>query len=216
MRVGLFTARHTGEAIAQTVIASGANVVARHHVADGWWGSAGTTILGTVLGPSIEPEIVVSCLTDHLFTQAEIDSVPGGIWNLHPAPLPRYRGCNSYSHCIIEGGTSYGVTLHRVDAGIDTGPIVEVAQVPVFPTDTARTLHDRSQVVAVGLFAKHWRSIMRGTVKTTPQRSTGASYYTRASLEPYRDLGQIEPHMRDAVRRAMTFPPHPLPLEPTS
>ena len=212
MRVGLYTARFLGEAVANIVAASGVEVVGRQHTASGWWGTAGTDHDDDVFAAN--PDIVVSCLTDHLFTQSEIDAVPIGIVNLHPAPLPRYRGCNSYSHAIINGDRSYGVTLHKVDAGIDTGDIIDGYSFAISPHWTARMVHDRAQVWAAYVFASWWTDVIDGWHGDPhPQRGV-AGYYRRDSLDVYRKLADHPPEMHDRIRRALTFPPFPMPEEP--
>jgi methionyl-tRNA formyltransferase len=210
MRVGLFTARFLGEAVANAVAASGVEVVGRHHTASGWWGTAGVDLSDDVF--AAKPDLVVSVLTDHIFTPEQIEGTPRGIVNLHPAPLPAYRGCNSYSHAIINDDREYGVSLHYVDAGIDTGPLIASRVFRIGLFETARTLHDTAQLEALRLFLDEWPDICAKRTVKAPQRGR-AAYYPRSSLEPYRDLSHWPPHMRDRIRRGLTFPPFPMPKE---
>lgn len=213
MKVGLLTARHLGWSVAEYIAQQndGSTIVAHHHVSQGWWGEAGITCQDDVFAQT--PDIVISVLTDHIFTAAEIAATPKGIWNLHPAPLPTYRGCNSYSHAIINDDTTYGVTLHRVDEGIDTGPILDSRTLPIHENETARQLHDRAQPIALELFIANWPKLRRD-MRPFPRVQTGpATYYPRCSLEPYRNLAHHPPQHRDRIRRALTFPPFPAPLE---
>jgi len=211
VRVGVFSARFLGEAVANIIAASGAEIVARHHDSTGWWGTAGTDHRDDVFGA--EPDLVVSVLTQHIFTPSEIERVPKGIVNLHPAPLPELRGCNSYSHAIINGHTEYGVTLHYVDAGIDTGQIIRQKRWQIGQR-TARELHDIAQLMAVQMFAEAWPTFASGYRAASEPQLGPATYYPRTSLEPYRDLGWHPPQHRDRIRRALTFPPFPMPREP--
>jgi methionyl-tRNA formyltransferase len=143
-----------------------------------------------------EYDLVISVLSEHIFTQGEIDAAPRGIVNLHPAPLPEYRGCNSYSHAILNGDTKYAVTLHYVDAGIDTGPVIAQEWLPIVHDDTAWSLYERAQRVAFEMFAHEWPKIIntKTRVPAIPQEMMGrdARYYRRNSLDVY--------------RRALTFP----------
>ena len=208
VRVGLFTARPLGEAIAQIVASSGVEVVGRVHQAAGWWGVAGTEHADDVF--SEQPDLVVSCLTAHIFTPAELAVCR--IVNLHPAPLPDYRGCNSYSHAILNGDTTYGVTLHEVDATIDTGSIIMDASFPITADATARAVHDTAQTVALAMFRTWWTNRDTHTSPPTPQQGEGR-YYRRDSLERYRRLADHPPSSHDRIRRALTFPPFPMPEE---
>jgi methionyl-tRNA formyltransferase len=63
-----------------------------------------------------------------------------GAFNLHPGPLPRYSGLNAVSWAIFRGEQTHGVTVHWMDAGIDTGPIAFQSFFPIAPDDTALSL----------------------------------------------------------------------------
>jgi methionyl-tRNA formyltransferase len=63
-----------------------------------------------------------------------------GAFNLHPGPLPRYAGLNAVSWAIFRGEQTHGVTVHRMEPGIDTGPIVYQSLFPIEAEDTALTL----------------------------------------------------------------------------
>lgn len=63
-----------------------------------------------------------------------------GAYNLHPGPLPRYAGLNAVSWAIFRGERTHGVTVHRIAAGIDTGPIAYQKQIPVDPQETGLSL----------------------------------------------------------------------------
>jgi len=209
MRIGLFSARFLGEAVANLIVAAGHELVARHHVAAGWWGVAGEEHRDDVFAAA--PELVVSVLTDHIFTADEIAQPECGIVNLHPAPLPEYRGCNSYSHAILNDDFVYRVTLHRVDAGIDTGPIIDDASMTLLQHDTARSLHDRAQAFALMVFAKNLHIITRHAYSLRAQDESKARYYRRDSLEPYRNLADHPEGEWPRIRRALNFPPFPMP-----
>lgn len=63
--------------------------------------------------------------------------------NCHPSRLPSHRGANPYVSAVSAGETETGVTFHRVDAGIDTGPILRQYPVPILPHDTGGDVRDR-------------------------------------------------------------------------
>ncbi len=194
MKIGLRTARPLGWAIAQHIRAHGGDIVDHLHIARGWWGTAGRDV-------SIhrgEPDYCLSVLWPDIIKKPALDAHP---WiNLHPAPLPEYRGCNSYAHAIINGETEYGVTLHYMNEGIDTGPIITSPRFPILPTDTGEHLYYRAQLHAFEMFQKVWPTLLNGLPPATVQPAEGR-YYDRHSLEPY--FGSPDP----TVRRALTFPP---------
>jgi phosphoribosylglycinamide formyltransferase-1 len=70
---------------------------------------------------------------------------PRRIINIHPSLLPKYPGLRAWEQALAAGETVAGCTVHYVDEGIDTGPIIAQAEVDVVPGDTAETLHARIQ-----------------------------------------------------------------------
>jgi methionyl-tRNA formyltransferase len=162
-------------------------------------------------------DLCVSCCTSHIFGPREIDGCRFGIVNLHPAPLPYYRGCNSYAHAIDNGDTQYGVTLHYVDDGIDTGPIIARDWLAIEPGDTGRSLYERAQGYAANLFRRELEQIVQwaafgGTVPgVLEQDESQARYYRRDSLDGLRDYAGLSVAERARRVRALTFPPFPAP-----
>jgi len=81
-----------------------------------------------------------------LVKQPMLDIFPDRILNIHPSLLPAYPGLMAWKQAVNDGATESGCTVHYVDAGMDTGPIILQANVPVLEDDTAETLHARIQV----------------------------------------------------------------------
>ena len=75
-----------------------------------------------------------------------LKAFPRKIINIHPALLPAFPGLDSWKQALDYGVKFAGCTVHYVDAGMDTGPIIAQAVVPVLDDDTAETLHARIQV----------------------------------------------------------------------
>lgn len=74
-----------------------------------------------------------------------LDAFPGRILNIHPSLLPSFPGLEAWSQAVEAGVAESGVTVHYVDAGMDTGEIIGQIRVPVLPDDTPETLHARIQ-----------------------------------------------------------------------
>lgn len=81
-----------------------------------------------------------------------LDAYPKRILNIHPALLPAFPGLESWKQALDAGVSESGCTVHFVDEGMDTGPIILQESVPVLPGDTAETLHARIQVVEHRLY----------------------------------------------------------------
>jgi phosphoribosylglycinamide formyltransferase-1 len=75
-----------------------------------------------------------------------LDAFPGRIINIHPSLLPAFPGLEAWKQALAAGVTETGCTVHYVDAGMDSGPIIAQRKVPVLPGDTPTTLHARIQI----------------------------------------------------------------------
>lgn len=74
-----------------------------------------------------------------------LEPFAGRIINIHPSLLPAFPGLEAWTQAVEAGATESGCTVHYVDAGMDTGPVIAQARVPVLPEDTPATLHARIQ-----------------------------------------------------------------------
>ncbi|MGE9267334.1 MAG: phosphoribosylglycinamide formyltransferase [Verrucomicrobiales bacterium] len=74
-----------------------------------------------------------------------LDAFPERILNIHPSLLPAFPGLEAWKQAVEAGASESGCTVHHVDAGMDTGPIIAQAKVPVLPDDSPATLHARIQ-----------------------------------------------------------------------
>ncbi len=81
-----------------------------------------------------------------------LKAYPRRIINIHPSLLPKFPGLAAWKQAVEAGETVSGCTVHYVDDGIDTGEILAQSEVPVFPTDTPETLHERIQIAEHHLF----------------------------------------------------------------
>ncbi|MFD1514265.1 methionyl-tRNA formyltransferase [Halomarina rubra] len=157
----------------------------------------------------LAPEFVVACGFTHI-VPPEVLTVPErGCLNLHPGLLPYARGYNPNVWSIVEGLPA-GVTLHYMDDGVDTGPVVATREVDVRFDDTGRSLYDRLERAAYDLFVETWPAVETGTARATAQDETRATtHYKREFL----DLCELDPDEETTVRdlldrlRALTFPP---------
>jgi len=81
-----------------------------------------------------------------------LEHFPNRILNIHPSLLPAYPGLHAWEQAVSDGATESGCTVHYVDAGMDTGEIIQQARVPVLPDDTPSTLHQRIQIEERALY----------------------------------------------------------------
>ena len=92
-------------------------------------------------------ELVVCAGYMHLFRKPFFDYYGGRIVNTHSAPLPAFPGAHPIEDVLAAGVPETAATVHYVDEGIDTGPVIAVEKVPVYPNDTAEALRRRVQAV---------------------------------------------------------------------
>jgi phosphoribosylglycinamide formyltransferase 1 len=92
-------------------------------------------------------ELVVCAGYMHLFRKPFFERYEGRIINTHSAPLPDFPGAHPIEDVLAAGVAETAATVHYVDEGIDTGPVITAEKVPVYPNDDAETLRRRVQAV---------------------------------------------------------------------
>jgi phosphoribosylglycinamide formyltransferase-1 len=97
-------------------------------------------------------ELVVLAGFMRLLKEPMLAAYPGRIINIHPSLLPRFPGIESWRQALEAGEKITGCSVHYVDAGIDSGEIIEQRKVPVLPGDTPESLHARIQVAERALY----------------------------------------------------------------
>ena len=96
----------------------------------------------------------------HLLRKPFLDRFRGRIVNTHPAPLPEFPGAHPIEDVLAAGVSESAATVHYVDEGIDTGPVIVAERVPVLEGDTAETLRARVQAVEHRLLPRTVRSLI--------------------------------------------------------
>lgn len=94
-----------------------------------------------------DPDLIVSAGFMRILGPQFIDAFPERIINSHPALLPEFPGAHAVRDALIAGASRTGCTIHFVDYGVDTGPIVVQESVEIQPDDTEEVLHERIKAV---------------------------------------------------------------------
>ena len=94
-----------------------------------------------------EPDLVVSAGFMKILGPAFLDRFGGRVVNTHPALLPAFPGAHAVADAVAHGAKVTGCTVHLVDAGVDTGPIVAQQAVTIVPDEDVDALHERIKVV---------------------------------------------------------------------
>jgi methionyl-tRNA formyltransferase len=138
-----------------------------------------------------------------------------GVVNLHGAPLPDMRGSMCDAAAILEERTEFGTSLHWMDKGIDTGPILAVRRFPIAAEDTVFELFQKSNELGLELIKETLAHIATGRLQGIPQQEymdnigiTSATYYADQVLK-YKQLSAgLSEEEIERRTRAFQFPGH--------
>jgi methionyl-tRNA formyltransferase len=158
----------------------------------------------------LKPDLGLSVFFGYILRPSLLEIFPSGCLNLHPGLLPYNRGTYPNVWSIVEG-TPAGVTLHYVDAGVDTGDIVAQREVAVQPTDTGATLYARLEAACFETLVAAWPAITAGTATRRPQPAGQGTTHRRADVDRI-DRIDLDRHYpaRELIDilRARTFAPY--------
>jgi methionyl-tRNA formyltransferase len=131
-----------------------------------------------------------------------LDLAPRGALNIHASLLPRWRGAAPIQRAILAGDPETGISIMRMDAGLDTGPVVSRHALRIADDDDAGSLHDKLAVLGGDAIV----AALEGDLKATPQPAEGATYARKLGREdaaldwsrPARELERVVRAMRPA------------------
>ncbi len=131
-----------------------------------------------------------------------------GCFNIHASLLPRWRGAAPIQRAVLAGDAVTGITIMRMEAGLDTGPMLAVREWPIAAADTAGTVHDALARVGGELIVHTLDALAEGEVQERPQPLTGITYADKiskaeASIDWREDGANI-------LRRVRAFNPWPV------
>lgn len=116
-----------------------------------------------------QPDVLVVVAYGRLLRQSALELAPAGVVNLHPSLLPEYRGASPIQAAIHDGRTRTGVTLMRMDAGLDTGPVIAAREVSIGSDETSPALHDRLADAGAELLGEMLDPWAAGRLTAQPQ-----------------------------------------------
>ncbi|TAK38313.1 MAG: methionyl-tRNA formyltransferase [Betaproteobacteria bacterium] len=122
------------------------------------------------------PEVLVVAAYGQIFPQAVLDLAPHGAVNIHASLLPRWRGAAPVQRALLAGDLETGITIMRMDAGLDTGPIILQRELKIAPDDDAQTLGDRLAALGSTSIVAALAALAAGRAQPTPQPAVGAIY----------------------------------------
>jgi methionyl-tRNA formyltransferase len=136
-----------------------------------------------------------------------LDAVPLGCFNLHASLLPRWRGAAPINRAVMAGDAESGVTVMKMDEGLDTGGMAMIERVPIGPDMTAGELHDRLAAIGGDLMHRALGALERGTLQVVPQPDSGVTYAEKISKAETRiDWSRPARDVHNHIRGLSPFP----------
>lgn len=120
-------------------------------------------------------ELIVLAGFMKLFQPSFVRKYHNRIINIHPSLLPAFPGATAVADSLAKGVKVTGVTVHYVDEGVDTGPIIAQTSIPVYDTDDEESLHKRIQIEEHKLFPQVVRSHAQGNLKVVGRKVISVS-----------------------------------------
>ena len=153
------------------------------------------------------PDVIVVAAFGQILPPSVLDVPRYGCINIHPSLLPRFRGASPIVAAILAGDEFTGVSIMLMDAGLDTGPVLARAQIPISRWDTTGSLTTKLSIIAAQLLGEVLPRWFRGELTPKPQNEAEATYCGSITKEE----GEIDWHLPaiDIWRRVRAFHPWP-------
>jgi len=154
-----------------------------------------------------KPEVIVVAAFGQILPRTVLDIPRYGCINIHPSLLPRHRGASPVAAAILAGDEFTGVSIMLMDEGLDTGPILARAQIPLSARDTTGSLTAKLSLIAAHLLQEVLSTWSRGQLTPQPQNEAEATYSGTISKE----AGEIDWHLSavDIWRQVRALHPWP-------
>jgi len=132
---------------------------------------------------ALAPDLIVVAAYGQILPQALLDVPKFGCLNVHTSLLPKYRGAAPIQWAILNGDSETGVTIMKMDAGLDTGDIVSEERTPIASDDNAQTLHDRLAQFGGALLVRTIPDYVGGKIVPHPQPAESVTYARKITKE---------------------------------
>jgi methionyl-tRNA formyltransferase len=123
-----------------------------------------------------QPDLITVAAFGQILRPEVLDLPRYGCLNVHASLLPHWRGAAPVQAAILHGDAETGITIMRMDPGVDTGPILSQQAMPILPDDTTGSLGARLAELGADLLVRTLPLYLRGELKPTPQDNSAATY----------------------------------------
>ena len=124
----------------------------------------------------LEADVYVVIAFGQILPKAVLELPKYGCINIHASLLPKYRGTAPIQWCVIDGEGETGITTMMMDVGLDTGDMLEKAEIPIEEKETGGSLHDKLSMAGGDLILSTLKKLEEGTLVRTPQTDEGTCY----------------------------------------
>jgi methionyl-tRNA formyltransferase len=111
-----------------------------------------------------------------ILPQPVLDAARWGALNIHASLLPRWRGAAPIQRALLAGDATTGITIMRMDAGLDTGPLLAQERIDIASDDDAGSLHDKLAALGARMIVEVLADAVAGPLQAVPQPSVGVTY----------------------------------------
>ncbi|MBI5418856.1 MAG: methionyl-tRNA formyltransferase [Deltaproteobacteria bacterium] len=154
-----------------------------------------------------KPDLIVVVAYGQILPQSILDIPRLCCINVHASLLPKYRGAAPINWAIARGEKVTGVTIMKMDAGMDTGPMLHVREIPIGGEDTAQTMFPKLSHLGAEALSEALRKLHAGTLIETPQDHAQATYAPMLKKEHGRiDWSRPAREVRDLIRGMTPWP----------
>lgn len=124
----------------------------------------------------LAPDIILVAAFGQIISKEILELPRYGCLNVHASLLPEYRGAAPIQWAILDGKEKTGITIMRMDEGIDTGDMICTVEVPITPEETGGSLHDKLAAAGGPLLLQAMKQVEEGTAIYTPQNHEAHTY----------------------------------------
>src|SRR3989442_1238433 len=156
---------------------------------------------------AFQPDLIVVVAYGQILPKTLLELPRFGGVNVHASLLPKYRGAAPIQWAILNDERETGVTIMKMDEGLDTGDLLALQATPIAPADNAQTLRNRLGMIGAGLLVKTVPEYIAGTIVPRKQPQAGASYARKITKEDGRlDWTQPARSLWNRVRALVPWP----------
>ncbi len=153
---------------------------------------------------ALEADVAVVVAYGLILPQAVLDAPAQGCLNIHASLLPRWRGAAPIHRAIMAGDAETGVCIMQMEAGLDTGPVLQRAAIPILAEDTTGSLHDKLSKLGADLIVD---TLAASPLAATPQPADGVTYAAKIDKAEARvDWSQPAIELDRLIRGLSPFP----------